>query len=63
MQVQLCAGGRPWVTATSWWNAQQVNQFMRETDQPIWANMASRKTELYREIKNVYYGASAIQEG
>lgn len=36
--------------ATSWWNEALVKQHLRDEALPIWVSLASRKTEIFREI-------------
>mmetsp|Transcript_20487 Transcript_20487/g.65062 ORF Transcript_20487/g.65062 Transcript_20487/m.65062 type:complete len:322 (+) Transcript_20487:202-1167(+) len=52
------AGGKALVYAASWWCADTVDEYMTERDEPIWANLASKKLELYRDVQRIYLGHS-----
>ena len=36
----------------------QVNEYLKDRRQPIWASLSATRTELYRDIQAVYYGHS-----
>lgn len=42
--------------ATSWWDAQVVDEYLQNRSIPIWDNLSRKHTELYRDIQGVYYG-------
>lgn len=48
--------------ATSWWEANQVDEYLRNRAQPVWASLAELRTELYRDIREVVYGDSRSLE-
>ena len=39
-------------------HAWQVNEYLKDRQQPIWASLSATRTELYRDIQAVYYGHS-----
>jgi chorismate lyase len=47
-------------TATSWWEARHVDEYLENKSLPIWASLAKLRTELYRDIQGIYYGESAV---
>lgn len=49
-------GNKALVYAASWWNADTVHQYLRDASKPIWASLSQERTELYRDIRTVYYG-------
>ncbi len=54
--------GRALVYAASWWSADQVNEYLRDKQLPIWASLSVARTELYRDVQAVYYGSSPFLE-
>ena len=58
IQVNLTVNGRVLVSASSWWNSAQMSQYLGEAHKPIWINLSSNRTELYREITQIYCGHS-----
>uniref|UniRef100_A0A7S3F459 DUF98 domain-containing protein n=1 Tax=Prasinoderma singulare TaxID=676789 RepID=A0A7S3F459_9VIRI len=44
--------------AASWWSEDAMNTYMKDSDKPIWVNLASTRTEVYRNILAVYMGHS-----
>jgi chorismate-pyruvate lyase len=50
------------VYAASWWNADTVGCFLKDASKPIWASLSQERTELYRDIRTVYYGECADLE-
>lgn len=50
--------GQALVYAASWWSADQVNEYLRDRQRPIWASLSAARTELYRDVQVVYYGSS-----
>jgi chorismate--pyruvate lyase len=65
-EVDLCdASGVPLCYAASWWNEEMADMFIMDSsgaalNKPVWLALADTKTELYREIRRVYLGSSAI---
>eukprot|EP00890_Picochlorum_soloecismus_P002384 jgi/Picsp_1/3146/NSC_05986-R1_ycf21 gene product len=51
-----------YVYATSWWQEDVVNMYLRDKEKPIWVSLSSERTELYREILEVAYGHCPILE-
>jgi len=49
---------RAHVYAASWWDASQVDNYLKDSNKPIWVSLSEGRTELYREIKRLYYGHS-----
>ncbi len=52
------ASGQRLAYATSWWEASHVDEYLQNRSLPIWASLAHLRTELYRDIRQVYYGHS-----
>ena len=48
----------PLVYACSWWNEAKADAFLTDVKSPIWVNLSENKTELFREVKALYRGAS-----
>jgi chorismate--pyruvate lyase len=44
--------------ATSWWEANHVDEYLQNRSLPIWASLARLRTELYRDVQGIYYGCS-----
>lgn len=44
------------VYAVSWWNANTIHHYLKNAAKPIWANLSQERTELFRDIRTVYYG-------
>ncbi|NJL01151.1 MAG: DUF98 domain-containing protein [Spirulinaceae cyanobacterium RM2_2_10] len=44
--------------AASWWDASQVDDYLQNRTLPIWDNLASLHSELYRDVQGLYYGHS-----
>jgi hypothetical protein len=42
--------------ATSWWNADDLRTYVPHTAEPIGRNMAGRRLEVFRELRQVYQG-------
>ena len=63
-QVWLCNTSRVRLGyAVSWWEASNIDQYLKNKSLPIWENLASLRTEIYREIQKVQYGHSdALEE-
>ncbi|HIK26850.1 MAG: chorismate lyase [Oscillatoriaceae bacterium SKW80] len=56
------ASGQRLAYATSWWEASHVDEYLQNKSLPIWANLASLRTELYRDVQGLHYGYSAALE-
>jgi chorismate lyase len=54
------ASGQRLAYATSWWNAEHVDEYLQNRSLPIWASLARLRTELYRDVRGVYCGRSAV---
>ncbi|WP_373479499.1 chorismate lyase [Geminocystis sp.] len=58
------ASGKRLAYATSWWNGNNVDEYLQNRSLPIWESLAKLHTELYRDIQGIYYGKSeALEEG
>ncbi|PNH01385.1 hypothetical protein TSOC_012736 [Tetrabaena socialis] len=49
-----CGGGVPLVYASSWWNAGEVDQYLRDRSKPIWISLSQGHVELYREVHALF---------
>jgi chorismate lyase len=55
--LQACQpSSPPLVYAVSWWNADTVREYLKDASMPIWASLSRERTELFRDIRSVYYG-------
>jgi chorismate lyase len=52
------ASGQRLAYAVSWWDAQEVDEYLQNRALPIWDNLSRLHTELYRDIQGIYYGHS-----
>lgn len=52
------ASGQRLAYAVSWWDAQEVDDYLQNRSLPIWDNLSQLHTELYRDIQGIYYGHS-----
>jgi chorismate lyase len=52
------ASGQRLAYATSWWNAEHVDEYLQNRSLPIWASLARLRTELYRDVRGLYCGRS-----
>lgn len=52
------ASGQRLAYAVSWWDAQEVDEYLQNRSLPIWDNLSQLHTELYRDIQGIYYGHS-----
>lgn len=50
------ASGQRLAYAVSWWDAQEVDEYLQNRALPIWDNLSRLHTELYRDIQGIYYG-------
>jgi chorismate lyase len=53
------ASGQRLAYATSWWEAQRVDQYLQDKSLPIWLSLAKLRLELFRDIQGAYLGESA----
>ncbi|ERN41443.1 4-hydroxybenzoate synthetase (chorismate lyase) [Rubidibacter lacunae KORDI 51-2] len=56
------ASGQRLAYATSWWDANLVDEYLQNRTLPIWDNLSRLHTELYRDIQGVYLGHSVELE-
>lgn len=56
------ASGQRLAYAASWWDASYVDKYLQNRSLPIWDNLASLHSELYRDIQGIYYGRSEALE-
>lgn len=52
------ASGQRLAYAASWWDADRVDEYLQNRSLPIWDNLASLHSELYRDIQGIHYGHS-----
>ena len=50
------------VYACSWWDAAHVSEYLKDSSRPIWESLSQGRTELYRDIQQVYCGHSHYLE-
>ena len=48
--------------AASWWDANHVDEYLQNRSLPIWKSLSLLHTELYRDVRGVYYGRSLALE-
>jgi chorismate lyase len=56
------ASGQRLAYAASWWDANHVDEYLRNRSLPIWDSLSHLHTELYRDIQGIYYGNSQALE-
>lgn len=56
------ASGQRLAYASSWWDANHVDEYLENRSLPIWESLSRLHSELYRDIQGVYYGNSAALE-
>ncbi|MDY7013175.1 MAG: chorismate lyase [Cyanobacteriota bacterium] len=56
------ASGQRLAYAVSWWDADRVDEYLQNRSLPIWDNLASLHSELYRDIQGIHYGRSEALE-
>lgn len=56
------SSGQRLAYATSWWQTSYVDEYLQNQSLPIGTNLASLRTELYRDIQGIYYGYSPALE-
>ncbi|GLC59123.1 hypothetical protein PLESTB_001450700 [Pleodorina starrii] len=49
---------QPLVFASSWWNADTIDEYLRDKSQPIWLSLSQGHVELYREVHALFRGDS-----
>lgn len=54
--------GQRLVYATSWWNENQINQYLQNPSLPIWNNLSYLHMGLCRDIQAIYLGESPVLE-
>ena len=52
------ASGQRLAYATSWWDANHVDEYLQNRSLPVWDSLSRSHTELYRDIRGLYYGTS-----
>lgn len=57
-QVWLRNGGQRLAYAASWWELSHVDEYLQNRSLPIWASLANRRTELYRDVRGLCCGYS-----
>ena len=56
------ASGQRLAYATSWWDANHVDEYLQNRSLPIWKSLSLLHTELYRDVRGIYYGHSPALE-
>ena len=56
------ASGQRLAYATSWWDADRIDEYLQNRSLPIWESLSRSHTELYRDIQGLYYGESKALE-
>ncbi|GIL89190.1 hypothetical protein Vretimale_18614 [Volvox reticuliferus] len=46
----------PLVYASSWWNAETIDEYLRDKSKPIWVSLSQGHVELYREVHALFRG-------
>lgn len=44
--------------ATSWWEADHVDEYLHNRSLPIWSSLAHLRMELYRDVRQIFVGTS-----
>lgn len=52
------ASGKRLAYAASWWDGDRVDEYLENRSLPIWDSLSRLHTELYRDIRGIYYGNS-----
>lgn len=52
----MSASGQCLAYAASWWSFHEVDTYLKDRSQPIWNNLASRRTEHFRDLKGLFCG-------
>jgi len=50
------SSGQRLAYAASWWNADNIDDYLENRSLPIWESLSRLHTELYRDIQGIYYG-------
>ncbi|GLI60250.1 hypothetical protein VaNZ11_002337, partial [Volvox africanus] len=53
----------PLLYASSWWNAETIDEYLRDKSKPIWVSLSQGHVELYREVHALFRGESPQLEG
>ncbi|HHP7230687.1 MAG TPA: chorismate lyase [Xenococcaceae cyanobacterium] len=56
------ASGQRLAYAASWWDANHVDEYLQNRALPVWDSLSRLHTELYRDIRGIYYGNSKALE-
>lgn len=56
------ASGQRLAYASSWWEANNVDEYLENRALPIWESLSKLHTELYRDVRGIYYGHNAELE-
>lgn len=56
------ASGQRLAYAASWWNANQVDDYLQNRSQPIWRSLSTLHTELYRDVRGISCGHCEVLE-
>ncbi len=56
------ASGQRLGYASSWWEANHVDEYLQNRSLAIWASLARIRTELYRDVQGIYCGHSDALE-
>ncbi|NJK56778.1 MAG: DUF98 domain-containing protein [Pleurocapsa sp. SU_5_0] len=50
------ASGQRLAYAASWWNGSNVDDYLQNRSLPVWRSLTDLHTELYRDVRGIYYG-------
>lgn len=50
------ASGQRLAYAASWWNSSNVDDYLQNRSLPVWRSLSDLHTELYRDVRGIYYG-------
>ncbi|BAZ44155.1 hypothetical protein NIES4102_11610 [Chondrocystis sp. NIES-4102] len=56
------ASGQRLAYAASWWNINNVDDYLPNRSLPVWRSLSTLHTELYRDVRGIYYGYSPALE-
>lgn len=56
------SSGQRLAYAASWWNASNVDDYLQNRSLPVWRSLSTLHTELYRDVRGLYYGHSPALE-
>ncbi|TAF50046.1 MAG: DUF98 domain-containing protein, partial [Oscillatoriales cyanobacterium] len=54
------ASGQRLAYAASWWEASDIDAYLQNRQAPIWDNLSQIHAELYRDVRGIQYGNSAV---